>query len=374
MSITISLVIICKNEDRVIKRCIETIAEAATDNDEIIVIDTGSTDNTLNIISEFENVRVNQYTWNNDFAEARNFGISLSTKEWIFFIDSDEVLVEGSLENLRDTIGACIKTSMTNDIIVFSPKIVNTDDSVVYNAGRIIPNDNLVKFEGCVHEYPVVKDKKHKLVSLKTTDVVVKHDGYEKTIVKDKNKANRNTILIKKILNENPKNPRYYYFYYRDAKPLITEKEFEEGMLAFFEKFPNDPYSNQVARDLADHYIQTGKYNQAEKFIEMLFESSEKGNVEDHYSAIQLTGINEIQKTKEKQNDLLKLLIYSQENALNQKERIFENGYLFDDLIGILFFQLEEYQIAYNISKKLDSCNYSSHLSKMFLKLNIIDI
>ncbi|MGC3415440.1 glycosyltransferase family 2 protein, partial [Enterococcus faecalis] len=72
----------------------------------------------------------------------------------------------------------------------------------------------------------------------------------------DKNKTVRNITLIKKILQEEPNNSQYYYYYYRDSKPLITIEEYEQGMLNFFEKFPDSPYIDQVVRDLAYHYIQ----------------------------------------------------------------------------------------------------------------------
>lgn len=86
---------------------------------------------------------------------------------------------------------------------LFSPKAVNTDDSVFYNAGRIFANDGNIKYEGCVHEYPVVTDKSLTLVSLKLPRVIVRHDGYEKEVRADKNKTVRNITLIKKSFRKN---------------------------------------------------------------------------------------------------------------------------------------------------------------------------
>lgn len=80
-----SVIIICKNEERVIKRCIESIQKNLKNNDEIIVVDTGSTDNTIKIISSIENVKLFNYEWKDDFADARNFGISKAKKDWIFY-------------------------------------------------------------------------------------------------------------------------------------------------------------------------------------------------------------------------------------------------------------------------------------------------
>lgn len=369
VNINISIAIICKDEERVIKRCIDAISEDISARDEIIVVDTGSTDCTLEILSEYNNLFIYDFKWVDDFAAARNFAISKATLDWVFFIDSDEVLVSGSLDNLRKTIQKCMNKPNPKDTIVFSPRVINSDDTVVYNAGRIVPNDDTVEYAGCIHEYPIVKNTNSHLVPLKLADTIVKHDGYEIEVLESKNKAIRNTVLIKKILKRNPDSSRYYYFYYRDAKPLLSEKEYEEGMVDFFKKFPDDIYANQVAKDLADFYIGIGEYDNADQYIEMLFESADKGNVDDRYLGILLMAVSEIQKTKIKQRELLELLIYSKGNLLDDKELIFQNGYSFDDLIGLLFFQLEEYETAHTISEKLSTTKYSSNISEIFEKL-----
>lgn len=372
MSQSLSIVIICKNEERVIARCIEAIHEDIREYDEIIVVDTGSTDNTLSILATMKNIKILHFDWKDDFAEARNFGISNSIKDWVFFIDSDEILIKGSIDHLDDAIKNTLKHANDGERIVFAPKIINTDDSVLYNAGRILPNDNTVKFEGVIHEYPTVIGESLNLVSIKMPKIVVKHDGYEDSVIKNKNKALRNTTLIEKILKQNPNDSRYYYFYYRDAKPMLTDQEYEQGMLNFFKKFPADSYSNQVAKDLGFYYLSKNKNDEAEKYITMLFESAERGTVEDRSVAIYLTGIKEIQKLKAQQKELLRLLIYTRDNVLNQEESLFENGYAFDDLIGLLFFQLEDYKTAYEIAHKLNANNFSANLPKMLKKLDQI--
>lgn len=370
MSQTFSLVIICKDEERVIARCIEAINKDLREDDEIIVVDTGSSDSTLSILSTIKKVKVCHFNWSDNFAEARNFGISKSSKDWIFFVDSDEILVKGSLNNLNDAIEEIQTNSKETDRFAFAPKIVNTDDSILYNAGRIVPNDNTVVFAGAIHEYPIVVEGRLNLVSLKLPTVVVNHDGYDETVLKNKNKALRNTTLIKEILEKTPNNSRYYYFYYRDAKPILTDQEYEKGLLDFFKKFPSDTYSNQVIKDLAIFYLEHFQNDDAEKYINMLLEYDDNGSSECRYAAIYLTGINEIQKIRVQQNKLLKLMIHGRDNALKQEESLFENGYAFDDLIGELFFQLEDYKTAKEIATELSSVKFPSNLAKTFKKLD----
>lgn len=371
MCLTFSVVIICKNGERVIRRCLEAILFDKKECDEIIVINTGSDDRTINIINSIGGVNLYEYKWTDDFAAARNFGISKASKDWIFFIDSDEVLKKGSLETLREKINEIKKYSNAEEEIVFSPKVKNTDDSIVYNAGRIIENNDNVLFEGCIHEYPISLNSKKNLVTLKLSGVMVVHDGYEQSVQNDKHKAERNNRLIKAVLSEQPTNSRYYYFYYRDSKPLISGEEFEKGMEDFFVKFPDDSYNNQVSKDLAIHYIQMQKYDKAEEHIKYLFKSAKRGNTADRSLASLLLGINEIEKIKKKQMEVLKLLELTKEN-LNRypEDSLFDQGYQFDDLIAYLLFQLEDFEGAFSRYKDLFDKGYTEHIFRIFNKID----
>lgn len=88
--------IITKNEEAVIKRAIESIADLA---DEVIVVDTGSTDNTL-VEAINAGAKVSQEKWEDDFSKPRNKAIELSTTEWILSLDADEVVPKRGKEEL----------------------------------------------------------------------------------------------------------------------------------------------------------------------------------------------------------------------------------------------------------------------------------
>lgn len=88
--ITISLCMIVKNEERVLRRCLNSIADLM---DEIIIVDTGSNDRTKEIAAEFTD-QIYDYTWKQDFAAARNFSFSKANMEYIYVADADEVLDE----------------------------------------------------------------------------------------------------------------------------------------------------------------------------------------------------------------------------------------------------------------------------------------
>lgn len=83
---TISVVIIGKNEEALLSRCLDSVRDA----DEIIYCDTGSTDNTIEIAKKYTDKIFTDYTWNDNFAEARNHAKSKATGDWILSIDCDE--------------------------------------------------------------------------------------------------------------------------------------------------------------------------------------------------------------------------------------------------------------------------------------------
>lgn len=87
---TISLCMIVKNEERVLARCLDSLADLV---DEIIIVDTGSTDATKEIAARYTE-QTYDFVWQDDFAAARNFSFSKASMDYIYVPDADEVLDE----------------------------------------------------------------------------------------------------------------------------------------------------------------------------------------------------------------------------------------------------------------------------------------
>lgn len=100
MKPTISLVMIVKNEEAVLKRCLDSAVENV---DEIVIVDTGSTDRTKLIAADYK-AKIFDYQWNHNFADARNFALEQSTTDWCMVLDADEFIIN----DCKDIINAFI--------------------------------------------------------------------------------------------------------------------------------------------------------------------------------------------------------------------------------------------------------------------------
>lgn len=94
----ISAVMIVKNEEKCLERCLKSIK----DIDEIIILDTGSSDNTIEIAKKYTNkVFANEYKWKDNFADARNYALTKATGDWVLSIDADEWLESNGINKIR---------------------------------------------------------------------------------------------------------------------------------------------------------------------------------------------------------------------------------------------------------------------------------
>ncbi len=93
----VSLCMIVKNEEDYLPQCLESIKDIV---DEIIIVDTGSTDKTVKIAESY-GAKVYYFKWNNNFSEARNESLKYATKDWILILDADDELHSEYQENLK---------------------------------------------------------------------------------------------------------------------------------------------------------------------------------------------------------------------------------------------------------------------------------
>jgi glycosyltransferase involved in cell wall biosynthesis len=121
---TVSLCMIVKNEEKYLDRCLKSVQGKV---DEIIIVDTGSTDKTIEIAEKYGSI-VKHFIWINDFAAARNYSIEGVESEYILVLDADEYLDDGTdlqkdLEKGKDFYRLTIKNQSNSGQIVFSQNV-----------------------------------------------------------------------------------------------------------------------------------------------------------------------------------------------------------------------------------------------------------
>src|SRR6202042_930105 len=117
--LTLSLCMIVRDEEQMLPRCLAAVASAV---DEIVIVDTGSTDATVEIARSF-GAKVIEFPWTGSFSEARNVSFEAATGDWVMYLDADEVLVTEDIEQLRSLTGRTwreafylVETSYTGEL------------------------------------------------------------------------------------------------------------------------------------------------------------------------------------------------------------------------------------------------------------------
>lgn len=174
--ITISLCMIVKNEEKVLARCLDSLSGLM---DEIIIVDTGSTDRTKEIASRYTD-KIYDFEWIDDFAAARNFAFSKATQEYIYSADADELL---SVEN-RERFAA-LKECLLPEIEIVQMKYGNQlEFGTVYNFDEEYRPKLFKRLRNFVWEEPV-----HEAVRLEPvifdSDIVITHKPHENHAARD---------------------------------------------------------------------------------------------------------------------------------------------------------------------------------------------
>lgn len=117
--ITVSVCMIVKNESKVLRRCLDTVKNVC---DEIVIVDTGSSDDTKAIALEYTD-KVYDFEWCDDFSAARNFAFSKCSMEYIYSVDADEVLDEENQDKFN-----ILKRDLLTEIEIVQMRYVNTNE------------------------------------------------------------------------------------------------------------------------------------------------------------------------------------------------------------------------------------------------------
>ena len=225
----LSVCIITKNESHHLERCLNSLAKYPL---EVVIADTGSTDDTFDMIKRILssypkcNIIVEHFKWINDFAAAKNYAISIAHNDLVMVIDSDEWITS---ENLKQVINTM------NDSLVGQIKRINIyerDGELFENhewIGRIF-NKKFYHYEGRIHEQLVNINNIDAEIKRVKTEVTICHDGYAGTKEDVTNKALRNISLINACILDEGENP---YMLYQLGKSYYMIGDYEKSAQCF---------------------------------------------------------------------------------------------------------------------------------------------
>lgn len=212
---TLSLCMIVKNEEDVLGRCLDCVKSFA---DEIIIVDTGSSDRTKEIASSYTD-QVFDFQWIDDFSAARNFSFAQAKMDYCMWLDADDVIREEEQEKIKK-----LKEQLTPDLSVVMMKYVtafNDEGEPVffYDRERIVKNRAGFIWQGRVHEVIVPSGKIH------YTDIQIEHHSIKTEYSK------RNLNIYEKMLNEGEQlEPRNQFYYGRE---LYYHAYYEKAIKVF---------------------------------------------------------------------------------------------------------------------------------------------
>ena len=225
----ISLSMIVKNEEKFLPGCLESVRNVV---DEIIIVDTGSTDGTI-LIAEKYGAKIYKFEWINDFSAARNEALSKASGEWILYLDADERLSEKS----RDTIRDLIKNSSENIaayICTIESLHLQLDGQTEMHRGgypRLFRNYGYpnIYFQGKVHEQITPS-----LFALNKTvdfsDIIIQHLGYDTSREVMQAKVKRNYSMLIEHIKDEPLNAYSWFQLGQTLAQMRLMKEAEDAI------------------------------------------------------------------------------------------------------------------------------------------------
>lgn len=212
--ITISLCMIVKDEEKTLARCLECASKFV---DEIIIVDTGSTDKTKEIAKSF-NCKLYDFKWEDNFEKARNYSFSKASKDYIMWLDADDFIDEENI-NLLNDLKENLDTNVDSVMMNYS-LVRDAEGKTTYSLkrNRLVKRIKGYRWIGRVHEFLNVYG------NIIQSDITINHD-------KRKAHTNRNLLIFKKM---------------EENKEVFTTRDL------FY--YSNELYDNRLYKEAIDKY------------------------------------------------------------------------------------------------------------------------
>lgn len=255
---TISLCMIVKDEENTIGRCLDSVKDLV---DEIIIVDTGSVDQTKEIARKYTD-KIYDFTWIDDFSAARNFSFEKATMDYILWLDADDIITESEADKFKK-----FKTLFPEeyDIIFMQYATAYTSENISISTRRerLIRRSLNCKWIGKVHEVLDYESKANKIL----VEIVITHK-------KEKEFSNRNIKIFEKMIASGEQlKPRDLYHY---GKELMAHGHIEKAIEVFEEflktSYIDPSFHSAICIDIVDCHYNLGN---KDKCMDYCFKSFE---------------------------------------------------------------------------------------------------
>ena len=282
--ISISACAIMKNEIYHVEAWLDNVRVFAQ---EIIVVDTGSTDGTNEFLVKQPDVKLINYEWQHDFAQAKNVALQEATGDWLVFTDADECYYQP--ENIIEYLGKQDRQSADKDVIFCPIDNIDADsNNEIINSDvvpRIIRNHVGIKYMGAVHEQLTKGGEPWQDIKYVVADrqLAIRHTGYSTKAIPFKHQ--RNYAILRQVMEKCNKPEMYYGFLsesllgmekYQDAleyailamespyQPAIQKERFAQVAIESMDKLGlaiSDIFSMKQAEEICQTILKRNKWH-----------------------------------------------------------------------------------------------------------------
>jgi glycosyltransferase involved in cell wall biosynthesis len=257
----ISACMMVKDEEKNLARCLESIKDFA---DEIIIVDTGSEDRTIEIARSFgPSVKIYEHPWQKDFSLHRNQSLSYATGHWILVIDADEELV---LPDTPAKVKAHIKTIEKNAAGIVIEDVQKGEISMQFNSTRLFRR-GFVEYRGSVHNQPFLTDGTAEGVFFPFAKI--KHYGYDLTPEEKQKKFDRTSELLIARIEKDPDDYMAYFYLtqlYGDRQDLAKSCEYGEKYIEFKGR---EPFNESIYFTMIRNHQMLGNKDEALRWLKL---------------------------------------------------------------------------------------------------------
>ncbi len=253
----LSVCMIVNDEEKILTRCLKSVQGVA---DELIVVDTGSKDNTISVAKDF-GAKVYYFKWRDDFAVARNESLKYATGDWIFQIDADEELLQSSISPLKE---AMLNPWCLVYVITCDNGATSRSERFV-KVGRLFRNHILVRYSRPYHE--MVSSSAYELINqepqwqlIEEPRIIIRHYGYEPSEMQSRKKHERGIRIMESYIRENQND---VYMLTKLGETYNSVRRYDEAIIEFKKALAINSNLADPHKGLGNAYFEKGMFDEA---------------------------------------------------------------------------------------------------------------